>query len=189
MSERKETKAIPFIEGDKIYLCPANVDRINLYTKWMNDPQIRKYMRYNIPQTVEEVKKLFDPKKEEVKRDIFFEIWHKKDNKPIGLVGFIRIDWFTRNAHIFYLIGEIDYWGQKIATEAGKLVVNYGFSELNLHKITALTFFPNKAALRVAEKIGFKHEITLKKEAYIDGEYVDLFNNVIFKDEWLNSEK
>ncbi len=183
MSGNKEYITISFIEGEKINLCPPNADHINLYTKWMNDPQIRKYMRYNMPQTVEEVKKLFEPKKEEVKKDIFFEILHRKNKKPIGFVGFIRIDWFTRNAHIFYLIGDTDYWGQKIATEAGKLVVNYGFSELNLHKITARTFFLNKAALRVAEKIGFKHEITLKKEAYIDGKYVDLLNYVIFKDE------
>lgn len=189
MSENKKMMAISFIEGEKINLSPPNLDHVNLYTKWMNNPQVRKYMRYNIPQTIDEVKKLFEQKKEEVKRDIFFEIWHKKDNKPIGFVGFIRIDWFTRNAHIFYLIGDTDYWGQNIATEAGKLVVNYGFSELNLHKITARTFIPNKAALRVAEKIGFKHEITLKKEAYIDGEYVDLLNSVIFKDEWLNLGK
>lgn len=189
MSESKESIAISFIEGENVNLCPSNIDHINLYNKWMNNPHVRKYMRYNIPQTVEEVKKLFEPKKGEVKGDIFFEIWHKKDNKPIGLVGFIRINWFTRNAHIFYLIGDTDYWGQDIATEAGKLVVNYGFNELNLHKITARTFFPNKAASRVAEKIGFKHEITLKKEAYIDGEYVDLLNFVIFKDEWLKPEK
>lgn len=186
MKESREIAAISFIKGEEIDLCPLNVNHINLYTKWMNNPQVRKYMRYNIPQTFEEVKKMFEPKKEEVKRDVYFEIWHKKDNKSIGLVGFIRIDWFTRNAHTFYLIGETDYWGQGIASEAGKLVVSYGFNELNLHKITARSFFPNKAAKRVAEKIGFKHEITHKKEAYIDGEYVDLLNFAIFKDEWLN---
>ena len=189
MSENKETKVFPFIEGERIYLGPSNIDNIHLYTKWMNDPQLRKYARYDMPQTVEEVKKLFELTKEEAKREIFFEIWHRKNKKPIGFVGFIRIDWFTRNAHIFYLVGDTDYWGQDIATEAGKLVVNYGFGELNLHKITARTFFPNKAALRLAEKIGFKHEITLKKDAYIDGEYVDLLNYVIFKDEWLNSKR
>jgi RimJ/RimL family protein N-acetyltransferase len=188
MSENKEVKVFPFIEGENIYLSPSNIDNIHLYTKWMNDPQLRKYARYDIPQTVEEVKKKFEPTKEEVKRNIFFEIWHKKDNKLIGYVCFIRIDWFTRNAHIFYLIGDTDYWGQNFATEAAKLVVNYGFNELNLHKITARTFSQNKASLRVAEKIGFKYDITLKQEAYIDGEYVDALHYVIFKNEWKSSQ-
>lgn len=186
MSEGKETTVIPFIEGDTIYLCPANVDHVNLYTKWMNDPQLRKYARYNVPQTIEEVKKLFEPRKEAVKNDIFFEIWHKKDQKLIGFAGLIRIQWFTRNAHIFYLI-DPDYWGKNLGTEAGKLVIDYAYKELNLHKITARMFAPNKTSLRVAEKIGLKHEITLKKEVYIDGEHIDVIEYAIFKDEWMKS--
>ena len=184
MSEGKETKVIPFIEGDTINLCPANVDHVDLYTKWMNDPQLRKYARYNVPQTIEEVKKLFEPKKEAVKNDIFFEIWHKKDQKLIGFAGLIRIQWFTRNAHIFYLI-DPDFWGKNLGTEAGRLVIDYAYKELNLHKITARMFAPNKKSLRVTEKIGLKHEITLKKEVYIDGAHVDVLEYVIFKDDWV----
>jgi RimJ/RimL family protein N-acetyltransferase len=182
MSKVKEDKSFPFIEGDRIYLCTANIDNINLYTKWMNNPKIRKYARYEMPLTVEEVKKYFEPTKEEVKTDIFFEIWHKNSKNPIGYTGFIRINWFTRSAHIFFLIGDIDYWGQNIATEAGQLVINYGFEELNLHKIVARVFSPNKASLRVVEKLGFNLEITLKKEIYIDGEFVDAFEYIIIKE-------
>lgn len=184
MSEVKEDKVFPFIEGENVSLCPVNMDHIHLYTKWMNDPQLRKYARYNMPQTIEEVKKLFEPKEEPVKNEIFFEIWHKKDEKPIGFVGLIRIQWLTRNAHIFYLI-EPNYWGQNNGTEVGKLVLEYSFKELNLHKITARMFSPNKASLRVAEKIGLTYEITLKQEVYIDGEHIDALEYSIFKEDWM----
>ncbi len=183
MSETKEDNPLAFIEGDVVSLCPTNADNIILYAGWMNNPETRKYARYEMPQTIDEVKKLFEPKKEAVKNEIFFEIWHKKEKKPVGLAGLIRIQWFTRNAHIFYLIDQ-KYWGQNIGTEVGKLVVDYAYKELNLHKITARMFAPNKVSLRVAEKIGFKHEITLKKEVYIDGEHVDVLEYAIFKDDW-----
>ncbi|MFX1309671.1 MAG: GNAT family N-acetyltransferase [Promethearchaeota archaeon] len=186
MSESKENKPLPFIEGENVSLCPANADHINLYAAWMNNPKIRKYARYELPQTIEEVKKLFEPKKEAVKTEIFFEIWHNKDEKPIGYAGLIRIQWFTRNAHIFYLI-DPNYWGKNLGTEAGKLVIDYAYKELNLHKITARMFAPNKSSLRVAEKIGLKHEITLKKEVYIDGEHIDVLEYAIFKDDWMKS--
>lgn len=186
MSESKENKPLPFIEGENVSLCPANADHINLYAAWMNNPKIRKYARYELPQTIEEVKKLFEPKKEAVKTEIFFEIWHNKDEKPIGYAGLIRIQWFTRNAHIFYLI-DPNYWGKSLGTEAGKLVIDYAYKELNLHKITARMFAPNKSSLRVAEKIGLKHEITLKKEVYIDGEHIDVLEYAIFKDDWMKS--
>ncbi len=187
MSEPKEDIALPFIEGDIISLCAMNLDRISLYVAWMNNPKIRKYAGYNMPQTIEDVKKKFEPKKEAVKEEIFFEIWQKEDKKPIGYGGFLWIEWFTRNAYMFYLI-DPDYWGQYIGTEAGKLIIEYGFKELNLHKITTRLYAPNKASLRVAEKIGLTHEITLQKEVYIDGKHIDALEYSIFKEDFVKSQ-
>jgi len=188
LTETKESKSFPFIEGEKINLCAANLDHVDLYCAWMNHPETRKYARHPFPQTIEEVKKIFEPQKEQIKRDIFFEVWHKEEKKPIGFTGFIHIQWFTRNALIWYTIGDPEYLEQGIATEATKLLVNYGFTELNFHKITAVVLAPNKASIRVAEEVGFKHEITIKKEEYIDGEFVDNLSYVIFKEEWMKTE-
>ena len=188
MTEPKESINFPFIEGSEIILCPPNMGNVNLYTKWMNSPENRKYARYEFPQTIEEVKKLFEPKEERIKEELFFEIYYKNDNKPIGFTGLRRIFWFDRNTFLFYMVGEPEYSGRGIATEAGKLVVDYAFKELNLHKISLHTFSPNKASIRVAEKIGFKHEITLKKEEYIDGDHIDKLKYSILKHEWINSD-
>jgi RimJ/RimL family protein N-acetyltransferase len=184
MTETQQQKSVAFIEGTTINLCPPNTEHIDLYSKWMNTPETRKYARYEFPQIVEEVKKLFEPEKGAVKENIFFEIWHKNDEKPIGYTGLIRIRWFDRSAFLFYMIGELEYWGKGIATEAVTLVINYGFNELNLNKISAGIFEPNKASVRLVEKIGFKHELTLKNEIYIDGTYVDSLNYSILKKEW-----
>ena len=86
-----------------------------------------------------------------------------------------------------YLI-DPDYWGQNLGTEAGKLIIDYGFKELNLHKITVTLFSPNKASVRVAEKIGFKHEITFQSGVYVDGKYIDALHYSIFKEDFMNSQ-
>lgn len=182
--EESKIESVPFIEGTNINLCPPNTEHINLYAKWMNSPKTRKYARYEFPQNLEEVKKIFEPKEERVSSEIFFEIWHRSDEKPIGYTGFLRIRWFDRSAFLFYLIGEKDYWGRGIATEAAKLVVEYGFDELNLHKISAGIYAPNQSSVRIVEKNGFTLELTLKKEAYIDGEHVDALKYSILKKEW-----
>ena len=183
MTETK-LKSLPFISGTKIDLCPPNTEHINLYTKWMNNPKIRKYARYWAPQIIEEVKKWVEPKQERTKSEVFLEIWHTKDEKPIGYAGFINIRWFDKNAFLFYLVGELEYWGKGIATEAAKLVIDYGFNELNLHKINATVFQPNKSSIRVLEKNGFIHELTLKNEVYIDGKHIDAEQYSILKSEW-----
>ncbi|MHA2393341.1 MAG: GNAT family N-acetyltransferase [Promethearchaeota archaeon] len=189
MAETQQHKSVPFIEGASINLCPANTEHINLYAKWMNTPEIRKYARYVFPQIVEEVKRLFEPQKGAVKEYIFFEIWNKEDKKPIGYTGLTQIRWFDRSAFLFYMIGELEYWGKGIATDASKLVISYGFNELNLNKISARIFDPNKASIRIAEKIGLKRELTLKNEIYIDGTHVDSLNYSILKKEWKESDE
>jgi len=186
IKENKEENVFPFIEGEKINLNSINLEHIGLYTKLMNSPNGRKYARFNVPQTIEEVKKLFEPTKQEVKDKIFFEIWQKKDKKAVGLIGFNRIQWFSRIGMITCMV-EQEFWGKGIGTEAIKLVVDYGFKEMNLHKISARIFSPDKASIRIAEKLGFTHEITLKKEIFVDGVHVDIVNYIIFKADWMKT--
>jgi RimJ/RimL family protein N-acetyltransferase len=179
-----EAKSVPFINGTEIYLCPPNTEHLNLYTRWINAPKIRKYVRNEIPQNSERVKKMFEPTQERFRSDIYFEIWHKADKKPIGYGGLNRIRWFDRSAFLFYIIGETEYWGKVIATEAAKLIRDYGFTELNLNKINATIYAPNHASIRIIERIGFQFELCLRKEIFIDGEHVDALKYSILKKEW-----
>lgn len=189
MKEEKNKNSVPFLEGNKINLCAINLEHINLYAKWSNDPDVRRYSRNIIPWNLDEIKKWLEQQKEGVKTDIMFEIWHKKDNKPIGTAGFSDINWFNRNANIYITLGEPEYWGQDIAPEVNGLLIKYGFEELNFHKIYAGIFSPNKRSLRTTEKIGFKYEATLREQIYVDGEYVDELKFAIFRNEWFSFKK
>lgn len=46
-------------------------------------------------------------------------------------------------------------WGRGIATEAGRRLVAYGFADLGLERIAAITDTRNFASRRVLEKLGF----------------------------------
>lgn len=180
----------PFIRGETIDLVTTNPKWANLTCRWMNDPEVRHYSRNEWPISIEEIKKWFEPSSSEnIKDFVVFIIYHKKDNRPIGNVGLNRIDWINRNANIFWSIGEKEYWGRGIAPEASKLLIKYGFTELNLHKISARIFAPNKQSLRLAEKIGFKKEALLKEDLYVDGKYVDTHIFTLLKKGWMEENK
>jgi len=183
----KEEIVFPFIEGNNIDLVAPNSKWINEVCAWSNDPRVRHYARFEWPNTIEDVKKWFEPPpKKGVRIFIIFAMYHKKDKRPIGNVGFSDINWLNRNANIFYTIGIPEYWGKGLVGEAAKLLINYGFNELNLHKIYAGVFDPNKRSLRATEKLGFKKEAILKEEIYVDGEYFDVHKFALFKRDWLN---
>jgi RimJ/RimL family protein N-acetyltransferase len=183
-SRSKNNYRSPFIKGEKIDLIPANKEFIILFKKWINDPDSRKYMRNEIPITLEELKKHADEENERIKTGISLILFHKEDKKAIGIGGFSSIDWINRNANIFLNIGEKNYWGRGIATEVIMLLIRYGFEELNFHKIYAQIFTPNTASWKCAEKCGFRYEGTLKDEAFVDGEYLSSKNYGLLKREW-----
>ena len=193
MAEEKKEKedkieVYPFIEGENIDLVAGNSKWANLICKWRNNPKVRRYSRNMWPQTLEEVKKWFEPLPDKQMRDfIIFTIYHKQSKRPIGRIGFSRINWVSRNANIFATIGEPEYWGKGIAVEACALVIKYGFTELNLHKIHAGIFSPNKRSLRAAEKLGFEKEAILKETIYIDGKYHDNHRFSLLKRDWQKS--
>ncbi len=195
MTEEKEKKeeeieVFPFIEGERIDLVAGNSKWVPLVCKWQNDPKVRRYARNMWPVTIEEVKKWFEPSPDRhMKEFVVFTIYHKADKRPIGSVGFGRINWVSRNANIFATIGEPEYWGKGIAIEANKLLIKYGFTELNFHKIYAGVFTPNKRSLRAAEKLGFEKEAILKEEMYVDGVYHDVHKFALFKRDWIKSNQ
>ncbi len=185
-----DNEIFPFIEGERISLVAQVSKFIPLIVRWNNDPEVRHYARWALPTTPEQVKKWFEPAPDRTARNVvFFTIYHNIDKRPIGSIGFFDINWLNRNAEITATIGESGYWGKGLVGEAAKLIIKYGFTELNLHKIKAGVFNPNNRSLRAAEKLGFKKEAVLKDELYADGEYVDMHRFALFKRDWVRENK
>ena len=98
------------------------------------------------------------------------------DKKTGTLYGNVSIGLKKHNkGEIGYFVGE-EYWGNGIATEATKAIIEYGFKQLNLHKIFARHLEGNKASGRVMEKSGMFYEGTLKDEVIKE----DKYQNVAF---------
>jgi RimJ/RimL family protein N-acetyltransferase len=53
-------------------------------------------------------------------------------------------------------------------------MIDYGFSQLKLHKIMLRVIASNKRAIQSYKKAGFSEEGYLKDEVLLDGEYTDL---------------
>jgi ribosomal-protein-alanine N-acetyltransferase len=179
----------PFIQGDTIDLVAQNSKWADLYVKWQNDPIVRQYARHVFPITLEGVNKWFENPPRGAREFIVFIIYHKKDQCPIGSIGLNHINWVNRNANLFAEIGEKEYWGKGIAVEAAELMMKYGFTELNLHKIHASIYNPNQRSLRVSEKLGFKKEGVQKEHIYFEGKYIDIHKFSILRKEWKEQNK
>ena len=176
---------IPFLKGERIDIVVMNFEHLKIYQKWINDPDVNKYLRILHPETYEGLKKFWFPDHKEIGDNIWFAIWHKKDEKPIGITGLYDI-WKTayRRGHLTLFIGEPEYWGKGLGGEALELIINYAFYKLNYHKVIGEVNLTNTRSLRLCKKLDFIEEGHQKDMEYIDGEWTDIKLLAIFKKDW-----
>ena len=108
----------------------------------------------------------------------------KEGNRHIGNCGLEGTDPTNRNACFGIFIGEPDARCQGYGTEATKLLLEYGFQELNLHRIYLTVFSFNDRARRSYEKAGFVLEGTRREDYYRHGRYHGTHVMGILKSEW-----
>ena len=142
------------------------------YCRSMNDREITKYTESRFStHTVENIKCYIE--KETQNGSIFMAIVIKENDKHIGNIKIHRIDKNHKHGELSLLIGDKAYWGQGIATEAIKLIVDYAFTALDFHKLYATVYSINIGSIKAFEKAGFNEEGRMKEQYFCDGEYVD----------------
>lgn len=101
-----------------------------------------------------------------------FAITISSTEELIGAVGLgIRTEY--RRAELGYWVGK-PYWNHGYCTEAAATVVQWGFDALGLERVYATHFAGNHASGRVMQKLGMKHEGTLRGHIYKWGVPQDL---------------
>lgn len=89
------------------------------------------------------------------------------------IIGFARLALGgVKAAKLGYAI-RADQWGHGYATDAVKTIVDFGFNELGLHRITAAIGPDNSGSITVVEKLGFSCEGTLRDHVYTNGSWRD----------------
>lgn len=125
---------------------------------------------------------IFDAKKEKRSRYVF-AITLNENGKMIG-AGEINIrDWNNRVGEIAYIINP-DYWGLGYATEVGKVLIPFGFSQLHLHRIFATCDPRNIGSSRVLEKVGMTKEGRIREDLLIKDGWRDSLLYSILEMEW-----
>ena len=81
-----------------------------------------------------------------------------------------------------------DYWNQGFGAEMGKKMMQYGFEELNLHRLFATCDAYNTGSYRLMERLGMRREglfiEALPAHKFSDKQYSDQLRYAILKDEW-----
>jgi len=172
-----------FLSGKKVNLRPFSKADIPIVTRWINNPDIREFGFIPFPQTEKQEDEWFN-KLGANDKNVTLAIETKR-GVLIGSISIMGINWKDRVGSTGALIGEKEYWGKGLGTDAKMTLLDYAFNDLNLHKICSNVVASNKRSFRYNLRCGYKIEGTRRKHKFIKGKYVDFVEFGIFKDEWL----
>ncbi len=173
----------PFLTGERVYLRPVEMPDLDRFVAWFNDPMVRLTLTSPFPlnslREREFLEKLYKDN-----RDVVLAVVAKEGDVHIGVAGLHGMGLPNRNATFGIAIGEKAYWDKGYGTEATRLMLNYGFGTLNLHRITLWVFDFNARGLHIYQKLGFVEEGRKREAVFRGGKYQDEILMGILENEW-----
>jgi ribosomal-protein-alanine N-acetyltransferase len=174
-----------FLKGPRIHLrALEEKDLTDAYLQWLNDEEVCRYNSHAVfPNTWNRMKAYFNSL-QDMQKDIVLAIIYSDTNKHIGNISLQHINWLSRNAEFAILLGDKEFWGAGYGEEAARLIINYGFERLNLHRIYCGTIQGNKGMQKLTQKLGMKEEGRRRQAIYKNGKYLDIIEYGILKTEF-----
>ncbi len=169
------------IRGEKINLRPMTYDDTDNIVKWRANKRVKNNFLFR-GEITKEVHVNWIKTMVETGEVVQFIIEEAESDRPIGSTYLRDIDREIGKAEFGIFIGEDDAVGRGYGTEAAKLIVNYAFSNLKLHKVYLRVLDENLVAKKSYEKVGFKEEGRFRDEVFLNGEYKDVVFMAIFDD-------
>ena len=169
------------IMGNKVSLRKLTEADTENIVRWRNSPSVRANFVYRADFTAEGHMKWFTDVIGTGKA-VQFIITDLGSGIDVGSVYLRDIDPVNEKAEFGIFIGEDSARGKGLGTEATRLICDYGFSELGLHKIILRVFDYNKGAIASYRKAGFVEEAFFRDDVKIDGKYESMIFMAKFKD-------
>jgi len=159
---------VGMIRGKKVSLRPVMESDYPLIRQWMNHPEIWRYMDYEEPYSLQDVREDIERSREEGQPFAILV-----GDRPIGRIGLNQFRRRDRICSFHMFIGEPAYWGKGYARDAVMALLSYAFERFDLHQVELWTLADNNRAVGTYERCGFVLEGRLRERSWKEGHWVD----------------
>lgn len=163
---------LPVIQGEKVTLRPINYTDTHNIVSWRNSTAVRNNFIFREKFTDEMHINWMKNKVET--GEVIQYIIEDMNKKPIGSVYYRDIDTTNECAEYGIFIGDDSARGMGYGTEAAELFVEFGFSNLQLHRVYLRVLSDNNPAISSYKKAGFRIEGYVQDMVKIEGKFIDI---------------
>ena len=168
-----------------VTLRPMNESDTDMVVGWRNNPAVRQNFILQNTLTREDHLAWYHNRVEtgEVAQFIIM-VQDGSVGQPVGSVYLRDIDAVHRHAEFGIFIGEDAARGHGVGSQAARLILDYAFETLKLHKVFLRVLASNHSAVKSYEKAGFRQEGLFREHVFLNGKANDLIFMAILRQEW-----
>jgi len=116
-----------------------------------------------------------------------FAICDAKSDEHIGNIAIGNVDHVSRNGMLSLFLAESSQRGKGFGEEATRLILDFAFDRLNLHKVYLQASHTSSAAIALYQKVGFVKEGCMREHQFQEGRFVDKILFGLLRDEYQTS--
>lgn len=174
MNKSVATTDLQILESERLILRPFCLEDATHIFEIRSNESVMKFMDTSFHESISDSENF-------VQRNIisqdegsgyFWAIVDKETNEFIGDFSIWAIDKTNHRGQIGYSLKR-QYWQKGYMTEAMKIILKFGFTDLNLHSFEANINPLNEGSRKCLEKMGFRKEAYFRENYYYEGKYLD----------------
>jgi ribosomal-protein-alanine N-acetyltransferase len=177
--------AYPVLTTKRLELCEPSTNHAADVFAFKSDPEVQVYNGVthgalaDTLRGIEHARRLYAQKKE-----ITWALKLQESQRVVGGVSVFAWEAYHRWAQLGYDLAR-DCWGQGLPQEAIREVLRFGFEDMALRRMEIWTAAVNVRSLRLAERLGFRREGTLRRRNLEDdGTLSDSAVFGLLREEW-----
>jgi len=171
------------LEGKSVYLRPAEMSDLDLFVELKADFSSLEMLATKLSPISPDAVNIWLKKSSESFEPTKFTILDKDSSEKVGYIGFENINFVEGHSGFGFFIRS-SFRGKGFGSEALRLILEYGFLHLRLRRIYTEILETNIASQKVVKNLGFIEEGRLRKQAYRNGNYIDVLVFGIISDEF-----
>jgi len=172
------------INGERVYLRDFEPDDLEASMQIVGDPEVTWFLSFdtrNREQQAELLAADIERAKTDPRPDYYLAIVEKASGQ---LIGFARIGLMRHSAgELGYAIRK-DHWRGGLTTEAARLMLDFAFTQLGLHRVQAACGPENVGSQRLLDKLGFVREGQIRDHVFTNDAWRDSILYSILDSEW-----
>jgi RimJ/RimL family protein N-acetyltransferase len=177
--------AFTSLESDTLLLRRFSKDDLQPFLAYLNDPEVARYQTwdfYTEDAAAKIIEEQANDKPGEPGKWFTFAVELKAEGALIGHIALKLLD--QKQAEIGFTFARA-YQGKGLAFAATCLVLDYLFTELDLHRVIAIADCENQRSVALLKRLGMRQEGHFIQNIWFKGRWGDEYLYAVLQDEWL----